>query len=103
MFVIDFSSFFFFLIPFFFFVFSFGAQEHHNGNEGLVVNATAMNQVVYIFRCTNTVVQVKGKLSSIVMDSCKKTAVVFDNLVGPIEFVTCQGCKMQVSFPFPTK
>ncbi|CAG0924902.1 unnamed protein product [Notodromas monacha] len=75
--------------------------EHQNGNEGLVINVTAINQAVYIFRCTNTVVQVKGKLSSVVMDSCKKTAVVFDTLVGPAEFVNCQSCKLQITDTVP--
>ncbi len=71
--------------------------EHQNANRELVIDVTAINQAVYIFRCTDTVVHVKGgKLSSVVMDSCKRTSVVFDALVGPFEFVNCQGCKMQV-------
>lgn len=57
-----------------------------------------MNNVVYVFRCTDSTVTVKGKINSIFLDSCKKTAVVFDSVVSSVEFVNCQSVQMQVSF-----
>lgn len=40
---------------------------------------------------------VKGKINSIVIDSCRKSSIVFDSLVSSIEFVNCQSVQMQVS------
>lgn len=55
-----------------------------------------MNNVIYMFRCVDSTLVVKGKVNSIVMDSCKKSAVVFDSLVSSVEFVNCQSVQMQV-------
>ena len=36
--------------------------EHQTGNRSLVVSDTAMKQVVYVYKCTDCIVQVKGKV-----------------------------------------
>lgn len=59
-----------------------------------------MNNVVYIYKCADSTIQVRGKINSIVMDSCKKTSVVFDTLVASMEFINCQSVQMQVSIIF---
>lgn len=56
-----------------------------------------MNNVVYMYGCTESTLTVKGKLNSVFLDSCKKSAVVFDSLVSSIEFVNCQSVQMQVN------
>lgn len=61
-----------------------------------------MNNVVYVFKCTDSTLVVKGKVNSIFLDSCKKTAVVFDSVVSSIEFVNCQSVQMQVLGMVPT-
>jgi len=55
-----------------------------------------MNNVIYMFRCQDSTLTIKGKVNSIVMDSCRKSSVVFDSLVSSIEFVNCQSVQMQV-------
>ena len=55
-----------------------------------------MNNVVYLFKCTDSTVVIKGKINSITLDSCKKTSVVFDSLVSSMEFINCQSVQMQV-------
>lgn len=62
-----------------------------------MVDGAEMNNVVYVYKCVNSTITVKGKLNSIVLDSCKKTSVVFDNLVSSVEFINCQSVQMQVS------
>lgn len=52
--------------------------------------------MVYVFRCQDSTLTVKGKINSIVMDSCRKSSVVFDSVVSSIEFVNCQSVQMQV-------
>lgn len=76
--------------------------EYQKNNSNLSVDGAEMNNVVYIFKCVNSAVTVKGKINSIVMDSCKKTSVVFDTLVSSVEFINCQSVQMQVMGKVPT-
>lgn len=75
-------------------------QEYQKGNKNLVVDGAEMNNVVYMYKCVDSTLIVKGKINSIVMDSCKKSAVVFDSLVSSVEFVNCQSVQMQVQYDF---
>ena len=61
-----------------------------------------MNQSVYIFKCEGSPIKIKGKCNNIIMDSCKKTAVVFDNVVSSCEFMNCKSVQMQVLGNVPT-
>lgn len=70
--------------------------EHHKKNPNLLVENAEMNNVVYMFKCEASTLTVKGKINSIIIDSCKKCCVVFDNLVSSVEFVNCQSVQMQV-------
>lgn len=53
-----------------------------------------------MFRCQDSTLVIKGKVNSIVMDSCRKSSVVFDSVVSSIEFVNCQSVQMQVFIYF---
>ena len=55
-----------------------------------------MNNVIYMYRCQDSTLVIKGKVNSVVIDSCRKSSIVFDSLVSSIEFVNCQSCQMQV-------
>ncbi|GBP75167.1 Adenylyl cyclase-associated protein 2 [Eumeta japonica] len=70
--------------------------EYQKGNQGLVVENADMNNVVYMFRCRDSALTVRGKVNGVVLDSCTKCAVVFDHLVSSVEFVNCQSVQMQV-------
>ncbi|XP_044760567.1 adenylyl cyclase-associated protein 1 [Coccinella septempunctata] len=76
--------------------------EYQKGKHDLIVDGVEMNNVVYMFKCTDSTVTVKGKINSIVLDSCKKSSVVFDNLVSSVEFINCQSVQMQVLGKVPT-
>jgi adenylyl cyclase-associated protein len=71
--------------------------EYQNGAQNLVIAETEMNQSVNLYKCKDTVVQVKGKINSITVDSCVKTAVVFEDIVSVVEFINCQSIQAQVS------
>jgi adenylyl cyclase-associated protein len=71
--------------------------EYQKNNPNLLVENAEMNNVVYMFKSEKSTLTVKGKINSIVIDSCKKCCVVFDNLVSSVEFVNCQSVQMQVS------
>ena len=74
------------------------AVEYFKGNPNLVVEGTETNQSIYVFRCENSTLKVEGKVNNIVVDGCKKMAVVFDNVVSSCEFINCQSVQMQVKF-----
>ncbi|XP_063979487.1 adenylyl cyclase-associated protein 1 isoform X2 [Diachasmimorpha longicaudata] len=76
--------------------------EYHKGNKDLLIDNPEMNNVVYMYRCQDSTLIVKGKINSIVMDSCRKSSVVFDSVVSSIEFVNCQSVQMQVLGKVPT-
>ncbi|XP_044020221.1 adenylyl cyclase-associated protein 1 isoform X1 [Aphidius gifuensis] len=76
--------------------------EYQKGNKNLVIEDAEMNNVVYMYRCQDSTIVIKGKINSVVMDSCRKSSVVFDSLVSSIEFVNCQSVQMQVLGKVPT-
>nr|CAG4650274.1 EOG090X08PR [Sida crystallina] len=78
------------------------AVEYQKNQPGLIISETGMNQTVYVFKCEGSTLQVKGKVNSIVLDSCKKTSVVLDSVVSSVEFVNCQSVQMQVLTKVPT-
>nr|KAG5691024.1 hypothetical protein BaRGS_021235 [Batillaria attramentaria] len=77
-------------------------MEYHKGNKNIVLDNTELKQTVYVYKCTDCVIQVKGKVNSITLDQCKKTAIVFEDLVSSLEFVNCQSMQGQVLGRVPT-
>jgi len=76
--------------------------EFQRNNPGIVIEETEVNQSVYIYKCDGSTIQVKGKVNNIILDSCKKTAVVFTSVVSSCEFINCQSVQMQVMDSVPT-
>ena len=70
--------------------------EFQRNNSGLVIEDTEVNQSVYVYKCDGSTIQVKGKVNNVILDSCKKTAVVFKSVVSSCEFINCQSVQMQV-------
>jgi adenylyl cyclase-associated protein len=71
--------------------------EHQEGNKEIVIEAEGVNQTLYAYRCNNSTIQVKGKINAIALDSCKKTAIVFETCVAAFELVNCQSVQVQVT------
>ncbi len=76
--------------------------ENQQSKHDLVITETKVKQGVYILNCRDTLVTVKGKVNGIVIDSCIKTAVIFDDAVSSCETVNSSGIKMQVNGRVPT-
>ncbi|XP_038581452.1 adenylyl cyclase-associated protein 1 [Micropterus salmoides] len=76
--------------------------ENQEGVQDLVIDNTELKQVVYAFKCNKSTVQVKGKINSITVDNCKKTGLVFDDVVGIVEIINCKDVKVQVIGKVPT-
>lgn len=71
--------------------------EYFKNNPNIEIEQTETNQSVYVFRCEGSTIKVGGKCNNIILDGCKKTAIVFDNVVSSCEFINCQSVQMQVS------
>jgi len=78
------------------------AIEWQNGNKSIVIEDTEAKQTVYIYKCKDTVVQIKGKVNSIALDDCQKTAVVFETVVSQVEMVNCKSIDIQVTGKVPS-
>jgi len=76
--------------------------EHFNGDQNITIENVEMNQSVYIYKCQASAIKVNGKCNNIIIDSCKKTAVVFDTVVSSCEFMNCNSVQMQVLGSVPT-
>jgi len=76
--------------------------EFHKNNKTIVIAKTEPNQSVYVYKCEGCTIQVEGKVSNIILDSCKKTGVLFESVVAGIEFINCQSMQMQVTGCVPT-
>jgi len=70
--------------------------EWQQGNKNIVISDTETRHTVYIYKCDNSVVQIKGKVNSIMVDGCKKTGIVFENAIATAELVNCQSVQLQV-------
>lgn len=70
--------------------------EHFVGNRNIEVDDVKTNQSVYIYKCQDSVIKVSGKCNNIVVNSCRKVALVFDSLISSCELIGCQGIEMQV-------
>lgn len=42
-------------------------QENHEGAQNLVIGQTELKQVVYVFKCNKSTLQVKGKINAITL------------------------------------
>ncbi|BFZ11262.1 hypothetical protein BsWGS_14301 [Bradybaena similaris] len=76
--------------------------EYHKDNKNIVLDNVEIKQTVYIYKCEGCVIKIVGKVNSIVVDSSKKTGIVFDDLVSSLEFVNCQSMQAQVTGKIPT-
>ncbi|XP_076865173.1 adenylyl cyclase-associated protein 2 [Brachyhypopomus gauderio] len=76
--------------------------EHQDKAHALLIEETELRQVVYVFSCTNSTLQIKGKVNSIIVDNCKKLGLVFDNVVGILEVINSRDIQLQVLGKVPT-
>ncbi|KAK2830375.1 hypothetical protein Q5P01_018306 [Channa striata] len=76
--------------------------ENFEQKHDLVIEETELKQVVYVFSCNNSTLQIKGKINSIIIDNCKKLGLVFENVVGIVEIINSKAIQLQVLGSVPT-
>ncbi|XP_035659652.1 adenylyl cyclase-associated protein 1-like isoform X2 [Branchiostoma floridae] len=70
--------------------------EYQKDRKDLAITEANMRQTVYVYKCENITLQIKGKVNSITLDSCKKVALVFDDVIAAVDFINCQRIQAQV-------
>ncbi|XP_026202369.1 adenylyl cyclase-associated protein 2 [Anabas testudineus] len=76
--------------------------EYFEQKHDLIIEETELKQVVYVFSCNNSTLQIKGKINSIIVDNCKKLGLVFENVVGIVEIINSKAIQLQVLGAVPT-
>lgn len=76
--------------------------ENFEQSHDLIIEETELRQVAYIYGCSNSTLQIKGKINSIIVDNCKKLGLVFENVVGIVEIINSKDIKLQVLGKVPT-
>ncbi|EHA98884.1 Adenylyl cyclase-associated protein 1 [Heterocephalus glaber] len=76
--------------------------ENQENVSNPVIDNTELKQVAYVFKCVNTLLQIKGKINSIIVDNCKKLGLVFDDVMGIVEIINSRDVKVQVMGKVPT-
>lgn len=66
-----------------------------NPNGVCTVEIQNPKEQVYIYKCEEATIQIKGKLKSVILDSCKKANLVFDTAISSCEVVNCKGVQIQ--------
>ncbi|KAL5248489.1 hypothetical protein ACHWQZ_G017623 [Mnemiopsis leidyi] len=74
--------------------------EYQSGVQDIVIEAQ-VSQSLYVYKCDNSVITVKGKINSITLDNCKKCGIIVDSLVASMDIVNSQSVKLQVNDKAP--
>lgn len=76
--------------------------EYQDGNKEILIDDTSLQQTVYIYRCNNSVIQIKGKINCITLDDCSRCGVVFENAVSSCELVNSKNVEIQCTGKVPS-
>lgn len=68
----------------------------YKNRHDLVIDVPEIQQVVYMFRCQDVTLTVRGKLNSITVDCCNNSSLIFDSLLSSVDFINCKKVEMQV-------
>ena len=76
--------------------------EYQLTNHNIVVDQTDLKHTVYIYQCKECTITVKGKVNSILIDSCNRVGLLFDDVLSTVEFINSANVQMQVFGRVPT-
>ena len=71
-------------------------------NRELVINIDSARQTVYVYKCDSCTIQIKGKVNAVTLDSCRRCAVVFGDVLACFEIVNSQSTEAQCTGKCPT-
>ena len=69
--------------------------ENQLNNHECIIECESMKHTVYVYRCEKSTIQVRGKVNSIAIDSCKKVDLVFEDALSQVEVVNSDTIRVQ--------
>lgn len=75
-------------------------ENYEDQAEPLVIEAR-INESVFIGKCVNTLVQIKGKVNAVTINECEKSSLVLDASISGIEIIKCFRFGIQVEQSLP--
>lgn len=78
--------------------------EYFENDKTIVLpeEETGMKKAVMIDNCINCVIQIKGKVKSIVVSGCKGTSIVCQDVVSGVELINCVKMQIQTTGKVPS-
>ncbi|KAG0294115.1 hypothetical protein BGZ98_001905 [Dissophora globulifera] len=76
--------------------------ENFENNNEVILDQVELNQSVYIYGCKNSTIQIKGKVTTVALDSCSKTGVCLESLISSLDVVNCKSIQAQILGRAPT-
>ncbi|PRW32688.1 cyclase-associated 1 [Chlorella sorokiniana] len=76
--------------------------ENQVGNREIAIDQTDPKQTVYIYNCSGSTIQVRGKVNAITLDKCSRTGLLFEAVVATCEVVNCTSVDVQCTGTVPT-
>ncbi|VEU20062.1 DEKNAAC100675 [Brettanomyces naardenensis] len=71
-------------------------------NQQPIVLEVSMDQSVFIGNCESLVVQIKGKVNAVTINSCKKVGVVLDKGISSVDIIKSNHVELQIIDHVPT-
>jgi len=75
--------------------------ENQKGKQDLVINGEIAH-AIRVYNCEDCVLTVKGKVNAISLNSSKKVALIFDNVISAVEIANSQRVQVQVNGSVPS-
>lgn len=76
--------------------------ENQVDRSDIEIQVTSMKHTVYVYRCEKSTIQVKGKVNTISIDSCKKVDLVFEDALSQVEVLNCDSVRVQCTGKAPS-
>jgi len=76
--------------------------EWQENNSSIEITETELKQTIYIYKCTKSVIRIKGKVNSVSLDGCVRTSVVFEDALALCEMVNCNSVEIQCTGKVPS-
>lgn len=67
-----------------------------NEPSPIVIEGATLGESVFVGKCINSIIQVKGKVNSITFNECKGSSLVIDSCVAGVDFIKCEKFGLQV-------
>jgi len=63
--------------------------------DPIIINVAEVKQSVYIGKCNNVVIQIKGKCKQVTISGCQECGIQCDTVVATVELINSKKCQVQ--------